>query len=129
MGLAFRPEKAAIDALIKGLKDNDNLVTQQCVRSLMQMGEPALKAVIDNSKNIDIMLASEILSHMAGDVVPSLLVALSTPDKDKRTAVIFALKDIGDKRAVEPLRKALKAEKSDSLRMLIDDTIKEISAK
>ena len=63
------------------------------------------------------------------DAVGALLAALKNNDNDSvKIGVIISLGALGDRRAIEPLEKLLKAEKNKNVRQQIEYTLQRLSA-
>lgn len=111
----------AIEPLIETFKDRSYSVVvigDPAVESLAKIGTPALpslRTALRDPEPIVRESCARVLGKMgaaAKDSVPELIVALNDADERVNTSAKFALGDIGDERAVEPLIQALSGESS-----------------
>lgn len=136
-------DKSATPALIKALRDKELLVRIHAAVALGKLKdsralEPLMHALFDPASHTNIRsLTGEPLTVRAaaaqslGELkdsraVPALIAALTDPSKDVRRAVIHALMQIGDQRAIEPLINAFASEEDKSVRALMGRAIAQI---
>ena len=90
-----------------------------------QMVEPLTEIIKDQSKNAKVRhLAIDVLVAFGDPAVSDvLLVILQDPDPKVRTSALWGLRDIGDKRAIEPLNRVLRQDNSPSVRAVAAITL------
>jgi HEAT repeat protein len=106
--------KKIIDASLKALNDPVWEVRNQAARLLGNLQnnrsiEPLLKTLSDDNWSVR-QSAEEALQNFGVKVVPTLIEALKSGDWVVRLRVARALGEIGDPRAIEPLKKAITVE-------------------
>jgi len=113
LALGKLKEKKGIEALVKALGDPSRDVQENAMHSLIQIGEPALQALIEGLSQIK-NTNPEAQANMARTlgwikhVAPMevLIKALRHESEWVRWNAAFALGKIGDKSAIESLKKA-----------------------
>jgi HEAT repeat protein len=102
----------AVPALIETLNDSNDNVNMEAAKALGEIGDVrAVTALIDvmrfpNADNVRFN-ARDALIRLGKPVVPFLIDALKDEDRLVQEEATVALGRIGDKRAIEPLKKCL----------------------
>ena len=99
-GCAQNPQRRAAD-LIENLRNPDAAAVDRAVRQLVEMGEPAVPALVLALKDPEARVRNAAASALWGlgpkahDAVPTLAEALADNDDGVRLGVVMALESIG----------------------------------
>lgn len=116
--LGKRREIAAIGPLIAVLRDDDTDVAVAAGTALTRIGKPAIPELLEAMKDDPLCFqpepgitgASKVLAMMGKNVVESVIQMLKSEDFRVRVNAAKVLGEVGDQRAVEPLRASLNDE-------------------
>jgi len=102
---------AAFDALVRGLKSDNERVRGLCADKLRYHGVrgiDALTAAIKSDPSAQVRSAAAVSLGQTyhPSVVPTLIEALHDPDASARHSAVFALEHLRDARAIEPLEES-----------------------
>lgn len=107
---------AAIPALLQALRDEDHRVHMIASIALGKIGGPAviplLRALKEKDGTTRVKIA-DILADIGDAAVLGIIAALRDPDEEVRVLSAFAMGEIRDPRAVDPLIIALRDESED----------------
>lgn len=110
-----------VTALIKTLMHGDTYSSLQAVGELEKIGAPAvgpLVQVLTHSQTIPRWGVAMALARVGAPAVEALINATNTENDHIRNPAVWALAEIGDHRAVEPLIAVMKAGESECCRAL-----------
>jgi len=111
----------AIMPLMDALSDaNSESLRESIVEALVKIGKPEIEAMIaalGNEDYIQVYYAAEVLGRMVSVAVPYLIAALRDETNPYvRGCAAKALGEIGDVRAVKPLKELLNMEEDECVR-------------
>ena len=118
LGLLANPR--AVLPLIQRLTDTDESVRNQAVHALVEIGPPAVDPLMDSLTHDDEAVrqqADRTLVKLGMDSTDRLIVDLTDPDEEVRYRAVYALGQLADPRAVEPLRKIQRTDNNMFIRL------------
>ncbi len=131
LALGWRGNVAAAPALVKALSDPEWRVVDAAVSAFGEIGTKAINPLLavlargDTGVELQYQI-SRALVEMGRDAVPDLISALDTSPKPVQRWVAVALGEIGDPKAVEPLRK-LEARAEGDLKWVAQEQLRVLS--
>ena len=119
---------AALEPLIGALSDKEASVKAAAVQALIAIGEPkgmdkTLKTVHQDEVRRSISDWALRLEMNRGNVLKFLCDALRESDKNVRVWAAQKLGEIGDKRAIEPLKEALAKERDADTKKVMEEVV------
>ncbi len=131
LALGWKGNVAAVPPLVKALSDPDWRVVDAAVSALGDIGtkaiNPLLSVLASGEAGVELQYqVSRALAAMGREAVPDLIAALDTGPEVVQRWVAVALGEIGDPRAVEPLRK-LEARAEGNLKWVAQEQLRVLS--
>jgi HEAT repeat protein len=129
----FSDATQAVPALIEALADPDEGVRSAAIEALWDIGDPAAGPALFERyhKEVNNSAARILLAYALGacqyvPAIPTLIEALSAPDRELRRAAARGLRSLQAQEAKEPLQKALTSETDPSTIQVIEETLQEL---
>jgi HEAT repeat protein len=129
----FSDATQAVPALIEVLADPDEGVRFAAIGALEDIGDPAAGPALferyheeENNLAARILLAYALGACHYEPAIPTLIEALSAPDRDLRRSAARGLRSLQAQEAKESLQKALTSETDPSTIQVIEETLQEL---
>jgi HEAT repeat protein len=132
LALGWEGNVAALGALVRKLSDPSWRVVDASVEALGEIELPALEPLLARlrSPEVDVTtkyLIAKALGRIGSPAVPRVVDALLEPDAGLQKWAAIALGNIGDQRALEPLRSLREQTSSPDLQWVVGEQIRRLT--